>query len=375
MTAIRLRGPGDVLASLPYQLGYHPQDSIVVMALRDGAVDLVERLDLPAAPDAADASAALVAPLVREGFDSVLLVGFESIAGSADPVMKALSSDLTRLRIPSLDQLVVRDGRWFRPDCTTGCCPPEGMPVPEASATPAVADYVGLGVAPLARRADLAEAVRADPVISEEVSVELRRLGTVAQPTLVGSAPCAPSVQRLAWLSLWAAICHEAVDRPVEEILGATEVAELVRSLADVQLRDAIVAWLCPGSLPLATLDEDLVDALLSTLGPLPDEDAGIEVARSGRRLLVRLEWLARAVPDPHGTPLLTVLANLAWHLGDGTLARVALDRALAHDPDYRLAILLDRMVDLGFRPSSARERVRTVQFSDVRRSKGRGLV
>ncbi len=47
MTAIRLRGPADVLASLPYQLGYHPEDSVVVLALSDGVVGLVERLDLP----------------------------------------------------------------------------------------------------------------------------------------------------------------------------------------------------------------------------------------------------------------------------------------------------------------------------------------
>jgi Domain of unknown function (DUF4192) len=338
------------LAALPYQLGYHPQDSIVVMALRDGAVDMVERLDLPAASDASDAAGALVAPLVREGFDSVLLIGFESSAEAATPVMGALSSCLTHHRIRVLDQLVVRDGRWFRPDCATGCCPREGMPVPEAAATPAVADYVGLGVAPLPRRADLAEAVRADLDISELVSVELRRLESASQPP-------STSMQRLAWLSLWAAVCREPVDQLVDEICGPPEVAELARSLGDAEFRDAIVAWLCPGSLPLAAIDEDLVDALLSTLGPLPAEGRSIEAARTGRRLLVRLEWLARAVPDPHATPLLTVLASLAWHLGDGSLARVALDRALAQDQDYRLAILLDRMIDLGVRPGGVEVR------------------
>jgi hypothetical protein len=368
MTAIRLRGPGDVLASLPYQLGYHPDDSIVVIALREGAVDLVERLDLPAARDASGASGALVAPLVREGFDSVLLIGFESQAEAASPVMRALSTDLARHRIPVLDRLVVRDGRWFRPDCATGCCPGEGIAVPEAADTPAVADYVALGVAPLARRADLADAVRADPEISARVSDELRRLRTVTE--LPPS-----SVQRLAWLSLWATICREPVDQPVDELCGAPDVAALVRSLADAELRDAMVAWLCPGALPLAALDEDLVDALLTTLGPMPDEGRSIEAARAGRRLLVRLEWLARAVPDSDGAPLLTVLASLAWHLGDGTLARVALDRALACAPDYRLAILLDRMVDLGVRPSSGGVPARTVQFSDGPGWTQRGLV
>jgi hypothetical protein len=44
-------------------------------------------------------------------------------------------------------------------------------------------------------------------------------------------------------------------------------------------------------------------------------------------------------------------LAHLAWWLGDGALARTALDRALAVDSDYRLATLLERMVDVAARP------------------------
>jgi hypothetical protein len=44
------------------------------------------------------------------------------------------------------------------------------------------------------------------------------------------------------------------------------------------------------------------------------------------------------------------VVANYAWWRGDGTIARLALDRALSIDPGYRLAALLARVVDLGIR-------------------------
>ena len=47
----------------------------------------------------------------------------------------------------------------------------------------------------------------------------------------------------------------------------------------------------------------------------------------------------------------LTVLAHTAWHQGNGTVARVALDRARAADPAYFLAALLDRLVTEGTRP------------------------
>jgi hypothetical protein len=40
--------------------------------------------------------------------------------------------------------------------------------------------------------------------------------------------------------------------------------------------------------------------------------------------------------------------------LGDGALSRTALDRALEVDPDYRLAMLLERMVDVAVRPRAS---------------------
>jgi transposase len=41
----------------------------------------------------------------------------------------------------------------------------------------------------------------------------------------------------------------------------------------------------------------------------------------------------------------------VAWWRGDGALARTCLDRALDATPGYRLALLLERMLDLGVRP------------------------
>jgi hypothetical protein len=59
-------------------------------------------------------------------------------------------------------------------------------------------------------------------------------------------------------------------------------------------------------------------------------------------------------MPTGEAAPMLTVLANLTWWMGDGTLTREALGRALALEPDYRLARLLARMVDLALRPRAA---------------------
>ena len=45
----------------------------------------------------------------------------------------------------------------------------------------------------------------------------------------------------------------------------------------------------------------------------------------------------------------------MAWQSGDGALANVALDRALADDPGYSMAQLLREVVSAGAPPSLAR--------------------
>jgi len=49
------------------------------------------------------------------------------------------------------------------------------------------------------------------------------------------------------------------------------------------------------------------------------------------------------------------LLAFVAWQSGDGALANVALDRALADDPRYSMALLLRQVISAGAPPSMAR--------------------
>ena len=348
MSQIRLRGPADVVAVLPYQLGYHPQDSIVLVALHGRSVGLIERIDLPPPQDAEQVGRVLVAPLLQDRPEAVMLVGYETAAGSSRPGLDAVRRLATEADLEVLDRLVVRDGRWFAIDCADGCCPAEGAPVPEAADTPAVAEYVGLEIAPLPGRSAIADLVAADPVLAEAVAAEL---GSGSEP----ESGRLDAPRRLEALSRWSVVCDVTGGAPEVAELGPAELCLLVRSLEDLALRDGLVAWLCPGALPLDSLSPDLVDALRCTL-PAPtwhrSPGAGPS-AGAGRRLLARWQSLVRSVPDDHAAPALTVLANCAWWQGDGALARTCVDRALRARPDYRLAQLLERMLDLGVRPGS----------------------
>ena len=135
------------------------------------------------------------------------------------------------------------------------------------------------------------------------------------------------------------------------------DLAVLAVSLTDVALRDGLIAWLCPGTMPQELIDPGLL-VLLSRALPDPlslQRNRGdVQQVIGLQRIERRLCELCAALPDVWAVSALTVLASFAWWRGDGALTRIALERALRVDPQYRLARLLERMVDLAIRPEMA---------------------
>ncbi len=356
-TCIRLGGPSDILAVMPYQLGFHPRDSLVVVSLHGTRMGLVQRIDLPAAEQAPRAVRALLPALLRETPDGVLLLGYESTAGEALPLIAAMGSAAGDAGLAVRDRIVVRDGRWTSLQCDDpSCCPAGGRPLPAAHEVPAVAEFVGREVSPMADRAALADRLRpAGPPTADVVAacaddwLEARRVAAE------GTAAAFEDVRRRE-LQTWATVlrCRDD-DGPMPE-LTPSELARLAVSLTDVDLRDAMVAWICPGALTLDLVPEALREQMVDVL-PAPlrhDAEPGLdpaEHAARSQRLECRLVGVCAALPEAWSAAPLTVLASFTWWRGDGALTRIALDRALAVDPDYRLARLLSRMVDLAIRP------------------------
>ena len=432
MTAdITLRGPGDVVGLLPYQLGYHPRDSVVVVSLRGKRVGLVARADLPPDEHVDEVVSTLLGPLVRDAATSVIVVGYEDVPDASQPLLTALVEQLERAGIHVLDVPVVRDGRRYSATCSDSCCPPEGIALPDPADVPGVAEYVGMGRAPLRSRGavhGLVEPERwrcegvSDAVAARSRMRRLRRRSAVA------------------WAKVLAV--GEAGSRPPDR----TVVADVALGLADVPWRDGLIAWLAPTLLCADSIEGEVVQLLRSslptwagmglapepsplglvpgpsvagaspvgpvprpmspapgtvgpapgtvgpvagTVGPVPEASppglvrgtgSGARVTDPGRRpraaetvdsdvlsmerdeLLHRLLALCRSVPDEcavEAAALCTVAAHVAWIGGDGAIARVAVDRAVRLVPDYRLARLLERLIDLGLRlpPVTGRER------------------
>ena len=96
---------------------------------------------------------------------------------------------------------------------------------------------------------------------------------------------------------------------------------------------------------------------LAVSLASLPvRDDAWARMVPEHREAHLRL-WadVVRRATGPWLPAPAALLAFTAWQAGDGTLANVALDRALAADPDYSMARLLREILAAGVPPSQAR--------------------
>ena len=363
-TTIHLSGPADVLSVLPYQLGFHPRDCLVVVSLHGRRMGLVQRIDLPPPEHVRDAVAAMIGPLRRDKPAAVLLIGFEEREGESRPMLDEMADVCTANEIKINDRMVVRGGRWFDLDCDLDCCPPEGLELPAPSEVPAVAEFVGRGVCPLPDRSALADRVEIrSPLSTRAVStlagewLELRRDATDAGQVELSESEQGLRECRAFEIAVWSRVfCDEDHAQPIQAF-PPQDLAILAVSLTDVDLRDALIAWLCPGTLPPELIDPVLCDQVSGAfLEPawLDRARGDAEQVMALQRIEHRLCDLCAALPDEWAVSSLTVLASFTWWHGDGALTRIALDRALRVDPHYRLAQLLERMVDLAIRPEQA---------------------
>lgn len=136
------RGPEDLLGAVPFLLGFHPSDSLVVAVLESSRVSCVARLDL------ADASSPGVAPqllapfLGQVGPDARLaIVGYGDDAVVVPEVVARVAEELP---VPHMARIAVSGGRWWHVDC------PEEADLydPSSSRIAAEAAYNGISARP-----------------------------------------------------------------------------------------------------------------------------------------------------------------------------------------------------------------------------------
>jgi hypothetical protein len=304
--------------AIPMLLGYHPDESLVVSCIRGPAVDLTMRFDLDALPVAEELADELANRIRIATADATFIAVFTSEAPVSgllpyDGLIEQLYADP---RLFVVDALLVSGRRWWSYLCSDpACCPAVGRPLDDSSevATSLSAAFALSGSSVLAGRNELASSIAFD--VSLDAAAATRRVRSAARrAAALEPVKCRDALRTL---------LDTLVDRLEDPRAEATdaEIASLAGLLHDVTARDELLVQAVP---------------------PLRREGV-LRVLRAA----------VRRTPPPHDAPLCTALAWFSYADGDGTMANLALDRALGSDPDYSLGLLIEASLERQLPPDA----------------------
>ena len=323
-----IKGPVDLVAAVPYLLGFHPRDCLVCIGVDNGAVNVAAHLRLPAAPDTGPDWATAVRVIAAEG-QQVLLLGY----GSADDVESELTASavvMTAAGIEVIAAVRVHAGRIF---CLgSGCgCSPDGIPFdPDASTVPAEATLHG--IAPLPDRDAVDKLL--DPITGADRDRMRAASVTALRQLLQSLSAGTPPRTGLTLAAMLAA-------GPPRHVIsgGITAVRDAFAAAARGQtLTDDAVAWL--GAVLLIPDVRDY--GYRASDGSDPHRALWIDVTR-------------RAIGVTAAAPA-CLLAITAYFDGDGALAATAIRRSLNIDPHPPMARLVARLLRAGVAPAEFRQ-------------------
>ena len=309
-----LTSPHDLLAAIPFLIGYHPQNSLVLVSLKEDAVGMAMRVDLPT--DIATESYDLLAShFVREEAQAALIVAYAH-ESSVDPesVLINTSAVLVRAGIDIKESLIVRNNRFRSMLCSDPtCCPPDGNEIPDLDSSRIAAEHVIAG----------------HPMPFESVD------------GLVQSIAAVPSSFESAWQDEVHAFWVSSDSEEIQELQrdGATAVIDLAGEYA--QGRGAE--------------DRELVARVIGRISDIQVRDYALGSHNEETADAYWQMWRELLLIAPRGfvAPIASIFAALAYERGEGALAHKALDRALADDERYSLALLLRRVFTAGWPPQS----------------------
>ncbi|MFI8826688.1 DUF4192 domain-containing protein [Streptomyces sp. NPDC053431] len=383
---ITLRGPAELADALPFMLGFHPSDSVVLVALHGerGRFGGRVRVGIPGSPREWSATADHLAECLVEGSarrgdrpDAIVVFLCQEPAPgeTGRRVMERLRPFAQRLRtacgaldIPVLEALCISDGLYFSYCCPDArCCPPDGTPLALSgtSVMAASAAYAGIQVRGTLKDME----ARLKPQGSDGDAVQraaLDEAATVVVPRLLATPTGALGRQETRETTL--AVVRRLIERfsrPAER--PATD-PDAGRSAVPAGL-----AGLASGAATGAATADARDDELLT-----PDEAATVILGLQDRETRDRAaEWMEgpEALPalrlwralsrrcvapyQEYAAAPLTLAGWVAWSTGDEPSARVALGLALEADPEYLFARLLHQACNEGLDPESLRDCLR----------------
>lgn len=338
---VNVSGPTGLLAAIPSVLGFHPEQSLVLLCLSGSRrrIGPVVRVDLPTGRD--PLLARMLARQAQAHGDDVAVITYQR-SRRRPPVLDQLLTELRRRGLGVASVLAVCEGvarpadtiRTERGHAGIALPPPEH---PQVRALRA-ADAIG-GRAVLASREHVRRSI-AGPVGEPLRLVRARLADARAEPSHGSDVPEAEGPVAGEWSPPPAGFRPEApVDAASIEELPAGFETVIQQALDECAQRGEVgvptavtmIRWLG---------DDDVRDAVIVRA-----------VRELDRPWLAMLMACARWTPDDHAAGLCAALAVVAYRHGDGALAQIAIDRCLAAEPRHRLAGLMLSVIAAGLHP------------------------
>jgi hypothetical protein len=312
-----LTSPHDLLAAVPFLIGYHPSDSLVLVALKDGSVSMAMRIDYPLSTNL-NSYDLLAHHLKLDNAEAALVIAYvpninsgQYLSGSE--VLNLMTVALSKNKIEIRESIEVIGQNWRSVICEDlTCCSPDGNPLADFESSRVAAEQVMQG--------------RSLPFI------DLNKLADSISPLI--------------------SIGHE-FKMQVESFFVSEDCDDL-----NQKQRDGASAVIDLGLLyedGRGSSDPDLVVQVIGRLSDIQVRDFALGIHNEENIDLYWSMWreLLRIAPVGFVAPIASIFAAISYESGQGALAHKALDRALLDNPGYSLALLLRRVFSAGWPATS----------------------
>jgi hypothetical protein len=331
--------PGELVAALPYLVGFPPKDSIVAAFLdSDGNLTLTARLDW----DVVSANPANVAASFGQFARQSMTLSVVLVAVGPTHRPEAQESELAELvrrieeakggALAVLWAVHTQSGRWWADECHKSCGP-RSHQVPRVEDSVLAGDLEEEGRIPRKDRDQIVSEFETAP--TEAVNLVAER---VAELELVDSRLLSCASLRLS-----------LVDR-VELLLFA----------------DTVMGYEDLAAIAVCCQDTRMRDTLLWRFAQYAEADPKMWINR-----WPRIHMALAYAPPTHVAAVAAVAGLFAWQKGDGIRSETALDRAIKSNPDHGLANLVRTAVRAGLPPQKWRVAIGGLSEEDVARGDG----
>ena len=293
---------------MPYLLGFHPAESLVMMVIAERLVKVTVRVDL--VDDVTGVAQRFGAIAVTNRATGVVLVAYSADPARADAMLLPVMERLESLRV--IEAIYTNGKRWWSRSCSAECCPAEGTPY-EIQSNRLAAEAVFHGMTTLGDRSEL-ERLTAGPSPAEQ-----------------------PELRKLA-------------DRLVATVLRPDFEARRRR------MRESVADYVARRKRGdrVELSDRDLVAFALLAMDLRVRDEAWIAISREDAWIHAELwqQVVARAVREL-ATPPLCLLGVAAWIEGQGALQVCCLERAMTIDRNYGMVGMLADLNERAVPPST----------------------